>query len=469
MSQNIYRRNLAIPTIKIILDILAIELAVIFSYWFRFSSYFQTIIPADKGIPEIDGYIYFSIFLVIIYILLFSIFQSYRTRMFNTFSQDMPVIFKVCVMGILFAMSGAFLYREFSYSRLVFFFIFFNTIIFIIIERFLFHKIKRMLIRKGFDVISAYVIGSADLIPEVLKQILKAHETRFKIEGYFANEEILDTDISYMGRLDQVASEMDKHPHSALIVALNQFEHHHTLDVIKMVEGKNIEIFFIPDILGLLTSNYNTIESESMLLLQLKAVKLSGWQGFLKRIFDITLSLLCILSLSPIMILLALLIKLTSKGPVFYLQNRIGLDGQEFKMIKFRSMIVDAEAKTGPVWAKKDDPRVTAIGRILRRTSLDELPQLINVLRGEMSLVGPRPERPDFVKDFKSYIPKYAERHRVQSGVTGWAQVNGLRGQSPIEERTKYDIFYIENWSLWFDLKIIILTFIEIIKGENAY
>ena len=164
-----------------------------------------------------------------------------------------------------------------------------------------------------------------------------------------------------------------------------------------------------------------------------------------------------------------LLIKLTSRGPVFYQQSRVGMDNREFHMLKFRSMVQDAEDKTGPVWAKANDPRVTKIGKFLRRSSIDELPQLINVLKGEMSLVGPRPERKVFVEEFRQYVPKYAERHRVRSGMTGWAQVNGLRGQSPIEDRTRYDVYYIENWSIWFDIKIILMTFMTIVRGENAY
>jgi exopolysaccharide biosynthesis polyprenyl glycosylphosphotransferase len=166
---------------------------------------------------------------------------------------------------------------------------------------------------------------------------------------------------------------------------------------------------------------------------------------------------------------LAAIIKLTSRGPVFFFQERIGLDGRKFLVVKFRTMHTDAEEATGPVRAKKGDPRVTAIGRILRRTSLDELPQLWNVLRGHMSIVGPRPERPFFVEQFKSKIPRYLERHRVKAGMTGWAQVNGLRGDAPIEERTKYDIYYVENWSLVFDVKIILKTIRAVVFGKDAY
>jgi exopolysaccharide biosynthesis polyprenyl glycosylphosphotransferase len=172
---------------------------------------------------------------------------------------------------------------------------------------------------------------------------------------------------------------------------------------------------------------------------------------------------------SPIFLLSILAIKLSSKGNVFYVQERVGLDGRFFHLIKFRTMEGDAEAKTGPVWTTKDDPRATPVGRILRRLSIDELPQLINVLRSEMSLVGPRPERPTFVDQFKSEIPKYLDRHRVKAGVTGWAQVNGLRQNAPIAERTKYDIYYIENWSLVLDLKIILQTVKAVIFGKDAY
>jgi exopolysaccharide biosynthesis polyprenyl glycosylphosphotransferase len=171
----------------------------------------------------------------------------------------------------------------------------------------------------------------------------------------------------------------------------------------------------------------------------------------------------------PVTMLIAILIKLTSKGPVFYRQERVGLDGVSFPILKFRSMRTDAEAATGPVWNTKNDNRSTLIGKILRRTSLDEMPQLLNVLVGQMSIVGPRPERPYFVNQFSNEIHRYLERHRMKTGMTGWAQVNGLRGNAPIDERTKYDIYYIENWSLVFDVKIILKTIRAVVFGEDAY
>jgi exopolysaccharide biosynthesis polyprenyl glycosylphosphotransferase len=182
---------------------------------------------------------------------------------------------------------------------------------------------------------------------------------------------------------------------------------------------------------------------------------LRGMMLMLKRIFDIAVSLVVLLCFSPFLLLLAPLIKLTSKGPVFYNQERMGLDGQKFIMHKLRTMVSDAEARSGPVMCKPDDPRVTKVGRFLRKFSIDEIPQLLNVLRGEMSLVGPRPERPVFVQQFREKIPKYMLRHKVKSGVTGWAQVHGLRQDTPIDKRLEYDFYYIQNWTFALDLKIL--------------
>ncbi len=188
-----------------------------------------------------------------------------------------------------------------------------------------------------------------------------------------------------------------------------------------------------------------------------------------KRLIDVTVSLTTLAMLSPVLLVLALLIKLESRGPALFVQVRVGQHGEAFNLLKFRSMRVDAEVCTGPVFAKPNDPRCTRIGRFMRRHSLDELPQLINVLRGDMSIVGPRPERPYFVTQFSRDIPNYQKRHREKAGITGWAQVNGLRGATSIEERIHYDLYYVEHWSLWFDAKIMVRTLVEILQGHNAY
>jgi exopolysaccharide biosynthesis polyprenyl glycosylphosphotransferase len=205
-------------------------------------------------------------------------------------------------------------------------------------------------------------------------------------------------------------------------------------------------------------------------MVSIRDVALRGWRLTLKRVFDLTFSSLVLIAVSPLMVLVAILVKITSPdGPVFYVQERIGLDDKPIQIIKFRSMRPDAEGKTGPVWTKKGDDRTTWLGRLLRRFSIDELPQFINVWFGQMSVVGPRPERPFFVQRFAQSVPRYAERHKEKAGLTGWAQVNGLRGDVSIEERTAYDLWYVENWTLWLDFKIILRTLITIFRDKNAY
>lgn len=469
-KNNLYRRNLFIPFLKLLFDVIAIELAVLFSFYLRFYSPLTKFIPVTKGFPSIANYLYFSLFLAAVMTILFASFHSYRSRFFSTFAQDIPVVLKTCSLGILLAMSGAFLYREFSYSRLVFALIFINSNIFLLLARFIFHRLKRHFLHKGFGTLRVCLVGSAENLPRVYRRLIADRNYHFEINGYVAEKAIPELPLPRFGSVaDLPGIAAGEQAHDAWIMAFDQREHEKIWPVIKAAEGKNIELFYVPDILDILTRSFRTLEVGGIPLLQLKAFVLSGWQGFIKRTFDVVVAAFSLLVLSPLFLLIAVAIKLTSPGPVFYLQKRLSLDGREFTMLKFRSMRADAEAKTGPVWAAKNDPRTTPVGKFLRRSSLDELPQLLNVLKGDMSLVGPRPERPHFVEQFREEIPQYLERHRVRCGMTGWAQVNGLRGQSPIAERTRYDLYYVENWSLWFDIKIILLTFMEILRGENAY
>jgi Undecaprenyl-phosphate glucose phosphotransferase len=219
-----------------------------------------------------------------------------------------------------------------------------------------------------------------------------------------------------------------------------------------------VTLFYVPDLGELAKLRGRIEEFEDLQIVTLQASPLDGWNTILKRSVDLLFGLLTLILFSPLMALIALAIKLTSSGPILYRQERMGLDGNRFQMLKFRTMVDDAEKSTGPVWATRDDPRVTRLGYLLRHSSLDELPQLINVIRGEMSLVGPRPERPPLIEEFRKTIPKYMLRHKVKAGMTGWAQVNGWRGDTSLERRIEHDLDYIENWSLWRDVKILALT-----------
>jgi exopolysaccharide biosynthesis polyprenyl glycosylphosphotransferase len=238
----------------------------------------------------------------------------------------------------------------------------------------------------------------------------------------------------------------------------------------KSCEGENVELLYVPDFLETITSSIRVQEVDGIPFLRIKGMPMNLWNRILKRMFDFIFASTVLFIASPLLIAIALIVKFTSRGPVFYRQERLSMTGRKFQMIKYRSMVYDAEKHTGAVFVKKGDDRYTQIGKYLRKYSLDELPQFINVLRGEMSIVGPRPERDHFIQVLKDKIPKYLERHRVKCGITGWAQVNGLRGSdTSLEKRIEFDIYYIEHWSIVFDLKIIIKTIKEMFFSKAAF
>jgi exopolysaccharide biosynthesis polyprenyl glycosylphosphotransferase len=276
--------------------------------------------------------------------------------------------------------------------------------------------------------------------------------------------------LPVLGRVPEVARLVESYKLSEIIVAAPELTQRDLLELVGSLPRGEVNIKIFPDIFQIMSSDVTTSELTGLPMMQVRDVALRGWNLRLKRGLDVLVSGLALVMLAPLLILLALLIKLTApREPVFYVQERVGLDGRPFQLVKFRSMRSDAEQDSGPVWASPGDQRRTPLGALMRRWSLDELPQLVNVLAGEMSMVGPRPERPHFVEQFSRYIPRYAERHNEKAGLTGWAQVNGLRGQTSIEERTKYDVFYVEHWSLAFDFKILLKTIGAVFRDKNAY
>jgi exopolysaccharide biosynthesis polyprenyl glycosylphosphotransferase len=274
-----------------------------------------------------------------------------------------------------------------------------------------------------------------------------------------------------LGDLAAIPDIVRRHQVGELIIAWpGGISHPDLVDIVTSCTRQRVDIKIFPDIFELMAREVETSELTGLPLMRVRDVALRGWMRFLKRALDVVVSWAALVLLSPILLLMAVLVKLTSPhGPILHVQERVGLDGRPFYMLKFRSMRPDAEAASGPVWAVPNDPRRTRLGGFIRRFSLDELPQFINVFMGEMSLVGPRPERPEFVAQFANLVPRYRERHMEKAGMTGWAQVNGLRGQTSIVERTEYDLFYVETWSLAFDIKILLKTLAAVIRDRNAY
>jgi Undecaprenyl-phosphate glucose phosphotransferase len=275
--------------------------------------------------------------------------------------------------------------------------------------------------------------------------------------------------VPFLGRFEELRAVLDGHEVDVVIVALPHADYARVGDVLRDIGDDPVAIHLVPDVFSLASLRGGIEEFEGVPLIYLRESPLHGWNRLLKRAFDIVVGGVTLVVFLPVMTIIAVAIRASSPGSPLLRQARMGLDGREFGMLKFRTMRADAEADTGPVWARVDDPRRTRLGGILRRFSLDELPQLINVLRGEMSLVGPRPERPVFVEEFRRKVPGYMLRHTVKAGMTGWAQINGWRGNTSLEKRIEYDLYYIERWSLAFDVRILVQTLWRGFTSPNAY
>jgi exopolysaccharide biosynthesis polyprenyl glycosylphosphotransferase len=324
--------------------------------------------------------------------------------------------------------------------------------------------------RRGRDLERVLIVGDGEQAQLVEAKIRSAPELGYRIVGYIGNGVPSARVQPVLGGLRDVPRVVREQGVGEVIIAWAGISHPELVDIIAGCTEQRVDIKIFPDIFELMAREVETSELTGLPLMRVRDVTLRGWMRFLKRALDVGISWTLLVFLSPLLLVMALLVKLTSRhGPVLYVQERVGLDGKPFYMLKFRSMRPDAEAESGPVWTSPNDPRRTRLGEIIRRFSLDEFPQLVNVLVGEMSLVGPRPERPEFVAQFANLVPRYRERHMEKAGMTGWAQVNGLRGQTSIVERTEYDLFYVETWSLAFDVKILLKTLAAVIHDRNAY
>jgi len=461
--------DILIPFLTVASDAIAAEAAFLFSYWLRFYSPATRLFPVTKGFPPLEAYVWGSLVAIVVWLFIFKSGGLYGARRAVHPLDEFYNVVKGVTVGLMVVMSATFFYRGFSYSRLVFIFLWICAILLVWIGRLGVLSLEHHLYRRKTNALRVALVGSGALGHAVFERLAKQPELGYSMVGFIGENDLLEKELPWLGPMDQTAHILRRDRIDVVIATLAEDEAGRLVPLLKMSEGLNVEVFLVPDLVGMMTSRLRLQEIDGLPLLRLKEVPLAGWNGILKRAFDASLAGIGLVALAPVFLVAAIAIRLDSKGSIFYKQKRVGLDGHEFDLIKFRSMHEDAERETGPIWAQRDDPRVTRVGRFLRRFSIDELPQLWNVLKGEMSLVGPRPERPYFIDKFRGEIPRYLDRHRVKSGMTGWAQVNGLRGQAPIEERTKYDIYYIENWSLALDVKIILKTLWAVAFGKDSY
>lgn len=456
--------------LSVISDTLMTVVSFLLAYYIRF--YIHKV-PAEY-IPAFQPYLKLLIIVIPIWLISLSYHGLYKQR--NSFISPIDkvyLIFKAVVFATLVLMAITFLYRQFSYSRLTFAYASGLNFLCITLMSIVIRKIQIAAIKRGFGIRNVIIVGTDETAKAIAFKIQKHIALGYKIIGYISDKEIASSESKnnpeILGGISEIPEIAREKNIDKIIFASPNVSNKDTLDIILKCTELNVDFTIVPGLYEIVTSKVNVADIDGIPVIGLKESPLQGFNLFLKRVFDLILSVALLIILSPLLLALSIAIKLNSNGPVLYKQERVGEDNKIFTMYKFRSMRMDAEEHTGPVWAQEKDSRRTKVGTFMRKMSFDELPQLLNITKGDMSLIGPRPERPFFVEQFKNDIVGYMSRHRIKPGITGWAQVNGLRGNTSIAERTKYDLYYIENWSIAFDLKILLRTILEFCFHKHAY
>ena len=446
-------------------DVIALVLSWFTAYWLRFV---VEIIPVPFGYPDFSVYLVSLPVILLTWLLASGISHLYHYRAGLESTREIVRLTSTLAWTVLFFVFFTFFYRKQSYSRLLVILFMCLGPVFLFLVRRLVWSLIRYLRRRGVDVRRILIAGTNSLAHRVATHLETYRYLGFQVVGYLSEGDAAEG-APVLGKLGEVREVVAQERIHEVYVALPPDMRAAQEELLNALGDSSVDIRLVLDIVEHMRLNAGIEELDGLPVILLSQTPLLGWNRWTKTVADYFLGILALLALGPLMSVIALIVKWTSPGPVLYRQERMGLDGVRFRMYKFRSMGVDAEAESGPAWAREDDERRTRVGAFLRKTSLDELPQLFNVLRGEMSLVGPRPERPGFVEEFRASVPDYMLRHKMKSGMTGWAQVNGWRGNTSIEKRIEFDLHYIENWSLGFDIKILWLTLWKGLINKNAY
>ena len=465
------RYNRLLVAFYVITDGLLAVWAFILAYGIRFES---GLIPVVRGYPPIEQYLNIVPFVAVLTPVAFQLQGIYRLRRGRSRVDDFFAVLIGSILAVVFGVMST-LYVSVYYvsaeekaqgayevSQIVWGLFLILNVLFTYLSREAVRELLERRWRAGHGLKRILIAGAGDLGRMVADRVLQHREFGFQVVG-FVDDRAGGDHIGYrglplLGTLAEVGDIAQRERIDHLYVALPLEEHTKLLDLVEITGRECIDVKVVPDVLQFITLRARLEDLDGLPIININDVPLQGFNAWLKRMIDIGLSSAALLVLAIPLAIIGVIVKLTSRGPIFYVQERMGLDGKGFTVYKFRSMYEGAESNTGPVWAREDDPRATPIGRWLRSLDLDELPQFWNVLRGDMSIVGPRPERPFFVEQFKHRIPQYMLRHKVKAGITGWAQVNGWRGNTSLEKRIEYDLYYIENWSVTLDLKIMWLT-----------
>jgi exopolysaccharide biosynthesis polyprenyl glycosylphosphotransferase len=445
-------------------DVVAITLAFLLAYQIRAATE-----QRPSHVPPLSDYWPQLALSVASLLLTFALMRMYLLRRGKSHVDQLASVLPAVTIGYVVALAiSAFSLGDVDIPRIMLVAAWALTIPLVWLMRVLIDHTLRAARRAGLDRQRLLIVGGGDEGQTILHKVRSNTDLGYEVAGFVTRKGAARS-VPAVGSIDDLDDVIPRYGVREVVVADPELTHVQILDIVAACDRARVGVTIFPDVFHLVVREVGVSEFGGLPMLRVRDVEIRGWNLAIKRALDITIAAVLLVLLAPVLVLVAAAVKMTSRGPAFYIQDRVGIDGRPFPCVKFRSMFTDAEARTGPVWASPQDARVTPLGRILRRYSIDELPQLVNVLMGDMSLVGPRPERPLFVEQFSRLIPRYDRRHQEKAGVTGWAQVNGLRGQSPIQERTLYDLFYVEHWSPAFDLKILLKTIAAVLRGRNAY
>ena len=461
------RHSQFLPSVLFLFDLATICGCWLLAYYLRF---LEGLAPVDKGIPPFEIYVWLLVPILVVWGISFRAFNLYRPRRMGSHLAEFLDIAKANTISVLVLVAFTAFYRQFEYSRLVFLYFWFLNLVALGFSRMAFREGLRFMRKQGYNQRHCVIVGAGKLGQRVVRSLALHNEFGFKVHGFLTRHPN-KLGRSYEGvEVIGLYSDIERYAPGLDIVflCLPPDEEQGSEKLFQFLATTTIEVKVIPSIYEFITLRAEAEMFEGLPVITLQGSPLYGWNVILKRMTDLVGASVALALTGPMMLIMACAIKVTSPGPVFYRQERMGLDGKPFMMLKFRSMRIDQDGDT-VILTPKRDRRVTAVGRFLRKTSLDELPQFWNVLKGEMSIVGPRPERSWVVEEVRKQIPLYMLKHKMKAGITGWAQVNGWRGDTSLEKRIEHDLYYIEHWSLWFDLKIMCLTLWRGFIHKHAY
>jgi Undecaprenyl-phosphate glucose phosphotransferase len=455
---------------KLSLVFLAGDLAVTAAVWLAAYYLRYALWPAVHGVPELALVLRSLPLVLVLAGVAYRTCGLYEIHRLREVPRELTVVCQASGLLFVLAITAAFYRRDDYESRLALaLFLCLNALALMCMRRVVWRALK-VARRNGFNYGRAVIVGTGRTGRMVAATIGHNNWTGLEAVGYIDSPpKVEPSDLPRLGTIDELGKVVKRYDIDHVFIALPLVRYGELPTVYRALEELLVEVQLVPDLPNLAGMRIRSLEIDEVAFLSLRGNPHYGWRKLAKRGMDLALATLALAALSPLMVLIAVAIKLTSRGPVLYRQPRAGLGGHTFQMLKFRSMYIDAECTTGAIWATRGDRRCTPLGGFLRRWSLDELPQLFNVLAGDMSLVGPRPERGVLIEKFRHQIPNYLQRHQVKAGMTGWAQVNGWRGNTSLRRRLECDLYYISNWSLWLDCKILCMTLWRGLRNRNAY